>query len=368
MVHEQQNILNKGSFDNRLQRIANVLQLNASFTDNLGLLNGKMGVAIFFYQYFRLTGNKIFEDYAGELIDEIYEEISPVTSISFEDGLTGIGWGIEYLVKNDFLQADTDEALSDIDNAIYQARINSPILINDGKDLFGYGHYYIMRLTGKEINDNNLNTLIKKYHLIFLTDECERILLHDYYKGFKIESLSVNTINSFMWFILEVHRLGIFPAKTQKILQKLTSFIEYALLNTSDVAGLNQMQNMLGFILPSINDPVSINSPEDKPDIGMLEKYNIELDEVTVEGFIKNTWQRIVFDPYVARENAPGDYFNKLFPVIDNEETWNRIVENLDKSRFGLTGLAGLGLGLVLEGLKNKSRTIYKRSEQTSIK
>jgi len=58
--------------ENRLQRIANVLLLNASFTDNLGLLNGKMGIAIFFYQYARYTGNKVYEDYAGELIDEIY--------------------------------------------------------------------------------------------------------------------------------------------------------------------------------------------------------------------------------------------------------------------------------------------------------
>ena len=51
----------------RLRRIANVLLLNASFIDNPGLLNGKMGIAIFFYHYSRYTKNKIYEDYAGEL-------------------------------------------------------------------------------------------------------------------------------------------------------------------------------------------------------------------------------------------------------------------------------------------------------------
>jgi len=45
-----------------LQRIANVLLLNASFTDNLGLLNGKMGIAVFFYHYARLTENNIYQD------------------------------------------------------------------------------------------------------------------------------------------------------------------------------------------------------------------------------------------------------------------------------------------------------------------
>lgn len=106
--------------DNRLQRIANVLLLNASFIDNLGLLNGKMGIAIFFYQYARYTGSKIFEDYAGELIDEIYEEINTTTPVDFANGLTGIGWGIEYLVKNRFLEADTDEALAEI---VYEPNI-----------------------------------------------------------------------------------------------------------------------------------------------------------------------------------------------------------------------------------------------------
>jgi len=102
----------------RLQRIANVLLLNASFLDNPGLLNGKMGIAIFFYHYAKFTGNKIYEDYAGELIDEIYEEISTSTPVNFENGLTGIGWGIEYLVKNGFVKADTDDALSEIDKFV----------------------------------------------------------------------------------------------------------------------------------------------------------------------------------------------------------------------------------------------------------
>ncbi len=104
----------------RLRRIANVLLLNASFIDNPGLLNGKMGIAIFFYHYSRYTKNKIYEDYAGELVDEIYEEINTSTPVNFENGLTGIGWGIEYLVKNKFVQADTDEALAEIDNTIYK--------------------------------------------------------------------------------------------------------------------------------------------------------------------------------------------------------------------------------------------------------
>ncbi len=96
--------------DATLKRIANILLINGSFTDNLGLLNGKMGIAIFFFHYARYC-NKVYEDYAGELVDEIYDEINTNTPVNFADGLTGIGWGIEYLVKNGFVQANIDEAL-----------------------------------------------------------------------------------------------------------------------------------------------------------------------------------------------------------------------------------------------------------------
>src|SRR5450759_4658972 len=104
----------KSKVDSRLQRIANVLLLNASFIDNLGLLNGKMGIAIFFYHYARCTGSEIFRDYSSELIDESYNDINTNTPVDFATGLTDRGWGIEYLMKNRFVQTDTDEALSEI--------------------------------------------------------------------------------------------------------------------------------------------------------------------------------------------------------------------------------------------------------------
>lgn len=215
----------KNAIDKRLQRIANVLLLNASFIDNLGLLNGKMGIAIFFYRYGRYSESKVFTDYAGELIDEIYEEISTTTTVDFANGLTGIGWGIGYLVENKFVDADTDEALADIDNTVYRNILNSPILLDNGNDLFGYGLYCISRLSGHENDDDNLNTLIKKEHLIYLTDECERLLIHKRYLEFNILQLSVGTINSILWFLLEMEKLGIFPSKVRKVLKYLPDYI-----------------------------------------------------------------------------------------------------------------------------------------------
>ncbi len=357
--------------DSCLQRIANQLFLNASFIDNIGLLNGKMGIAIFFYHYSRYTGNKIYGDYAGELIDEIYEEINTNTPVDFANGLTGIGWGIEYLVKSKFLEADTDEALSEIDNAIYRSRINSPILINDGKDLFGYGLYYIMHLTGGEICDDDLNTLMKKYHLIFLTDECERILIQKHYKRFNIESLSVDTINSFIWFLLEMHRLEIFPYKSEKVLQAVPGFIDDSLRNNDDIAGTGQLLSLTGFMLPYINDLVTKDSLAELLQSSFLKVNLKELsDEILVDSFVKKTWQKIVYEPYVSSNMESVDTFNKIFSIIDNEEGWNRRLDNLNKNNIGLTGLSGIGMGLIFQRMMGESRStkLEIRTENNKVK
>ena len=343
---DNQNLLKE--IENRLQRIANVLLLNASFIDNPGLLNGKMGIAIFFYNYSRYSKNKIYEDYAGELVDEIYEEINTSTPVNFENGLTGIGWGIEYLVKNGFVQADTDEALEEVDNIVYRNSLYRPFLLESGKDLFGYGLYFLARLTGKGYDDNNIKTLFKKQHLIYLTDDCERILINKRFLDFKIECPGIDTINSIAWFLLEMHRWGIFPFKIEKLLNALPEYLEFHSELLDDPSAIEQMKKLVGYIIPCIRD------------IHVKDRYNTILtgnasqkgdlkntDSEIIRNFTKTTWQNLIYDPYIpVFSNNLTDPF-KVFKIIDNEDNWNKLLEGLTKDNVGLQGLAGIGLGLL---------------------
>jgi len=334
--------------ESRLQRIANYLLLNASFIDDIGLLNGKMGIAIFFYHYSRYCGNKIYEDYAGELIDEIYEEINNGTPVNFATGLTGIGWVIEYLVKNKFVQSDTDEALSEIDTAVYRNTLYRPCLLESGNDLFGYGLYYIARLREHGNDDSNLNTLFKKQHLIYLTDDCERILTQKKYRDFKIESLSTDTINSFVMFLLEMHRLELFPFKVERLFHTLPEFIESSLQESEDIAGNNQLRRFVGHIIPCIEDSEIRNifqKFENRTDC--REEYNEKPEDSLVNGFIKNAWQQLIYEPYSTNGEQLCSMAENVFQIIDNEENWNNRLDSINKNNLGLTGLAGIGLGLL---------------------
>lgn len=300
------------AIDAHLKKIANVLLLNSSFTGNVGLLNGKMGIALFFYHYFRYTDNKIYDEYADELIDEIYSEINSQTPVNLADGLTGVGWGIEYLVENSFVQADTDEALSEIDAAVYRIRLNTHALVNSTDNFFSYGHYYISRLCGHKIDDEDLNTLIKKYHLIFMIDECERLIIQKHFLKNGIEALNADQLNSILWFIQEADRLGIFPVKTRRILD-----------------------NIPDNYLKSHCDSTNIKVPGITSD---------SFSENDLNAFIKNSWQRLIYKEYVTYEYS---HIEKLLIYISEEENWKTRLSNLKKDNLSLNGLAGLGLGLL---------------------
>ena len=132
--------------DDLLLRIAQHLIINASFLPDLGLYNGKIGVAIFFFHYFRYTGDTLYYDFAEELINEIFDEIHADIIINMEDGLCGIAWGILYLLENNFIDGNPNEILLDVDTKIMERDI---LRIKDKsfeKGLMGILYYIDSRL------------------------------------------------------------------------------------------------------------------------------------------------------------------------------------------------------------------------------
>ncbi len=117
-----------------LQRITNHLIINSSFLNNLGLFHDKMGIVIFFYHYARYINNPIYDEFAGELLDEIFEEIHDKLPIDFENGYLGIGWGIEYLAEQKFISGDTNDILRDIDKKVMERDVRriSDVFLNTG--------------------------------------------------------------------------------------------------------------------------------------------------------------------------------------------------------------------------------------------
>ena len=106
------------AIDKKTKNTASFYMLHSATLPDLGLLQGKMGLALFYYKLSKNIENKLYEEYASELLDDIYEDLSLETPIDFDVGLCGIGWAFLYLWEKGFVEGDLDEILADIDQIV----------------------------------------------------------------------------------------------------------------------------------------------------------------------------------------------------------------------------------------------------------
>lgn len=210
-----------------MQSIVNTLILNTSFIENLGLLNGKMGVAICFFHLAKESNNKVYTNYANQLIDEICEEINNTPTIDFINGLAGIGFGIEFLVQNSFIYADTDEVLAEIDDILELKSKN----ITSLKDIIGIGLYFLWRLKKTNTTNNNVKTIIVKQVLIQIIKELYKKIYNSNKLILRYYTKSKNLLNNefditwiypiLIWFLTELHSFNISNSKVRNMINIL---------------------------------------------------------------------------------------------------------------------------------------------------
>lgn len=114
--------------------------------ENLGIVHGKMSGVLLLVHYSRYASISFFDDLAGDLMDVIYKECGNNTPTDFENGLCGIGWGIEYLIQNNFMKRGAENILEEIDNKIME---RDPERITDWSlrsGLLGILYYVVARL------------------------------------------------------------------------------------------------------------------------------------------------------------------------------------------------------------------------------
>lgn len=138
--------------DDLLLRIARHLMIKSLSINDLGLYHGKMGILLFFVHYAKYSKNRMFDLYANDLIDDILDEMHEDIPINFESGLCGIGWSIEYLIQNKFMEGSSDEILEEIDKKIMERNLRRISDLNVRTGLEGILYYVDRRLYSSSIN------------------------------------------------------------------------------------------------------------------------------------------------------------------------------------------------------------------------
>ena len=85
-------------------KLIEVILLNAYAVRSPGLYNGKAGLSICLFETAGLLKDSYVEDHAFELLQEAL--VSKTSDIGFENGLSGIGYALHYLINYNYVDAD----------------------------------------------------------------------------------------------------------------------------------------------------------------------------------------------------------------------------------------------------------------------
>lgn len=156
----------------REQRITNTLLIHFHSINDVGFLNGKMGIVFYIYLLGKYLRNNKYTEVAEDLLDDVVEQIDETLSLDFEYGITGIGWAIEFLIQNNFIEADSDDILEEID-----IRINKELASDTCRNintLISIGYYYFSRLHYRVNDKENMRVVNLKSYIATVIDEMER--------------------------------------------------------------------------------------------------------------------------------------------------------------------------------------------------
>lgn len=123
------------------------LTLNVRLVKSVGLYHGRMGYAIFFSKYNRMLQQPIYDTFVNDLLDEIWDDFNSDLPLNMENGMCGIGLGIEYLVQNHFVEGETDEILSYIDSLVMECQPKRMQDLSMRRGLAGIAYYVMARFS-----------------------------------------------------------------------------------------------------------------------------------------------------------------------------------------------------------------------------
>lgn len=141
----------KSKFTRKEQLLNRLVLHSMDNASAIGLLYGQTGIAAVLARYARASGESDFEIVADALIDNVTEKIKGSKDISFAYGISGICWGIEYLIQEGIMPGPGHGICEKADEYVMKT---PPYSIEDfslERGLPGLWHYVWARIQGNMI-------------------------------------------------------------------------------------------------------------------------------------------------------------------------------------------------------------------------
>lgn len=116
-----------------IRTLADYVMLNSVATDSTSLYYGRAGISICLFEASRYLNDEYIEDYAFTLLKQSL--VNEKKDIRFDAGLSGIGYALAYLIRNEFVDADLHELFQIQNNIIVDEFVQQDYENMDLKDL-----------------------------------------------------------------------------------------------------------------------------------------------------------------------------------------------------------------------------------------
>lgn len=204
--------------------------------DDYSLYDGKTGLSLAYYLLFAKLKDNRYLAKGQSLIEDLSENISQVQTFDMESGLSGIGWGIEWLIQNKFIDANSDEILADIDDELYKTVVYSKSAnLSIATGTIGKALYFYTRLCAKNPNTSRYRNICNQECLVLLIDELSDKILNDNKDSIRNEitsdNLAIRDISQVLLFLSSSHHLKINIETVNKIICVLYPYLESHLLS-----------------------------------------------------------------------------------------------------------------------------------------
>jgi hypothetical protein len=213
-----------------------LVQLN-SFEENCNrnysLHHGKTGLALAYYILTAASNDEAYLLKAKSLIDEVSDNVGVVGHLDIENGLAGIGWAIEWLVQNKFIDANTDEILEDMDDELYKSVVymkSSDLSVTNGA--IGKASYFYRRLSARNPQTSRYRNICNQECMVLLIDEINDMLLEEnHLMSFDHNSVKVREIGESLLFLARVNHLNLNAEISKRIICEIVKFLKQYFLS-----------------------------------------------------------------------------------------------------------------------------------------
>ena len=312
-----------------------------------GLLYGKMGYCIYFFEMGRMMNDKHYTKHAEALLDVICKETTRHLPVDIENGLLGIGLGVSNLIKEKFISGNENDVLEKFDIPVFKTLAFNKQKIMLTKLKFQLLYYLSVRYKFQKAGSD------KEYifkELIFTT--LNSFTQHSIELWEEPFSFSLQYQLPFFLYTLGLTaEFAIFQHKIAKIVDELTPEV----ISLIPVSHAHRLYLMLGMC--SINK--TIDNPLWRNHVRLL-KREIDINHILTEEFRDRNVFLIdglagvlllisIYNRMVCDSEKISFDIESMQEKITSSTVWShfKIDDNFFKANSNMNGFCGIALAML---------------------